>query len=590
MRRLAIGLLGLGLVSGAAALVGAPQPGPRPRRARGAGGRRDRGDRPGRRDRGRRRRRAHRRAAERSGVAGRGAPDEHAGRDGVHARRWPSWPSGSTTRGPRGHLGRAERRPCPRARRRSSSAPPPVTGDGAGTRLGDLGDPLPVEGFELDFGERHQPAAIVDARVRRRPGPRRAEARRRRPRDADPGRLRRRPRRVQYQGRTLDTAEVVQQGDQLRRQTIAQARFSKLRPPAPPHAHRGQPRGGLPAADHRACRLLVFELFTAGVGVAGVVGRALPRARLLRACWPCPTGRGRWPCSSPSIVCFAVDVQTGVPRFWTVDRRLSPSRWPRGSSTPTTGMGWLTLAVGIAGVLLAFLVGMPSMVRARFATPTIGRDWMVGELGEAVVAVDPEGVVEMRRRAVAGPHQPGHAHRQGRTGARRGHRRRHARGGARAGRGEGLPGAGARAATGAVATPTTTRSRPPPRRAPHVTARHALGVSAGHPASDGCQGQRTVVSSASGRGGSRVSTVRSEEAWQHRAACRGPQSSVFFPPAQFERKEDKWPASSGPRPSASTARSSTPAWTTPSTIREPHGIWGGLNEVERKQLLAQQGG
>ena len=24
------------------------------------------------------------------------------------------------------------------------------------------------------------------------------------------------------------------------------------------------------------------------------------------------------------------------------------------------------------------------MVRARFATPTIGRDWMVGELGEAV--------------------------------------------------------------------------------------------------------------------------------------------------------------------------------------------------------------
>ena len=36
-----------------------------------------------------------------------------------------------------------------------------------------------------------------------------------------------------------------------------------------------------------------------------------------------------------------------------------------------------------------------------------------------------------------------------------------------------------------------------------------------------------------------MSTVRSEEAWQLRAACRGPQASVFFPPAQFERKEDK---------------------------------------------------
>jgi hypothetical protein len=24
-------------------------------------------------------------------------------------------------------------------------------------------------------------------------------------------------------------------------------------------------------------------------------------------------------------------------------------------------------------------------------------------------------------------------------------------------------------------------------------------------------------------------------------------------------------------------------------IREPHGIWGGLNELERKQLLAHRG-
>jgi membrane-bound serine protease (ClpP class) len=39
---------------------------------------------------------------------------------------------------------------------------------------------------------------------------------------------------------------------------------------------------------------------------------------------------------------------------------------------------------------------MPSMVRTRFATPTIGRQWMVGEPGEAVVAVDPVGVVLVR--------------------------------------------------------------------------------------------------------------------------------------------------------------------------------------------------
>ena len=36
---------------------------------------------------------------------------------------------------------------------------------------------------------------------------------------------------------------------------------------------------------------------------------------------------------------------------------------------------------------------MPAMVRTRFGTPTIGREWMIGALGVARDAVDPEGVV-----------------------------------------------------------------------------------------------------------------------------------------------------------------------------------------------------
>ena len=55
--------------------------------------------------------------------------------------------------------------------------------------------------------------------------------------------------------------------------------------------------------------------------------------------------------------------------------------------------------------------GMPSMVRTRFATPTIGREWMIGELGEVVEAVDPDGVVSVGDGPVAGPHQPGDARR-----------------------------------------------------------------------------------------------------------------------------------------------------------------------------------
>jgi membrane-bound serine protease (ClpP class) len=42
------------------------------------------------------------------------------------------------------------------------------------------------------------------------------------------------------------------------------------------------------------------------------------------------------------------------------------------------------------------LSGMPTMVRSRFSTPTIGREWMVGTLGQARTAISPDGVVTVR--------------------------------------------------------------------------------------------------------------------------------------------------------------------------------------------------
>jgi WhiB family redox-sensing transcriptional regulator len=36
-----------------------------------------------------------------------------------------------------------------------------------------------------------------------------------------------------------------------------------------------------------------------------------------------------------------------------------------------------------------------------------------------------------------------------------------------------------------------------------------------------------------------MSVQRIEDDWQMKAECRGPQAVVFFPPSQFERKEDK---------------------------------------------------
>jgi membrane-bound serine protease (ClpP class) len=66
-------------------------------------------------------------------------------------------------------------------------------------------------------------------------------------------------------------------------------------------------------------------------------------------------------------------------------------------------------------MVLAMVSGMPAMVRNRFTNPTIGREWMIGEVGTAVGAVSPDGVVTVRdapwraRTNRATPIEPGQA-------------------------------------------------------------------------------------------------------------------------------------------------------------------------------------
>ncbi len=144
--------------------------------------------------------------------------------------------------------------------------------------------------------------------------------------------------------------------------------------------------------------LLIFEFFTAGVGVAGVVGAGCV---VLAA-----TGLAALPARGWAVgvllvamLAFAIDVQVGIPRFWTgVGIVLTViGSFFLFESLPGTTLrpSWITLLAGIGGTALAFVVGMPSMVRTRFATPTIGREWMIGSIGEAVERVDPDGVVSV---------------------------------------------------------------------------------------------------------------------------------------------------------------------------------------------------
>ncbi len=80
------------------------------------------------------------------------------------------------------------------------------------------------------------------------------------------------------------------------------------------------------------------------------------------------------------------------------------------------------------------------------------------------------------------------------------------------------------------------------------------------------------------------------EPWQARAACRGPQAAVFFPPAHVERKEEKQARESHAKAICSTCPVARECLEYALRIREPHGIWGGLNETERKQVVERRVG
>jgi membrane-bound serine protease (ClpP class) len=140
--------------------------------------------------------------------------------------------------------------------------------------------------------------------------------------------------------------------------------------------------------------LIVFELYTAGVGVAGLVGAGC----FVLSCYGLAILPVR-PVALGLLVLamfgFTVDVQTGVPRLWSA---IGTGALVVGSVTLYDGIGlsWITLLVGIVGIPLFMIAGMPAMVRTRFSTPTIGREWMIGEEGEAVTNVDPDGVVRVR--------------------------------------------------------------------------------------------------------------------------------------------------------------------------------------------------
>ena len=85
-----------------------------------------------------------------------------------------------------------------------------------------------------------------------------------------------------------------------------------------------------------------------------------------------------------------------------------------------------------------------------------------------------------------------------------------------------------------------------------------------------------------------MSIQLSPVAWQLRAACRGPQSEVFFPPAQTERKHERLERERRAKAICGICPVRSDCLSYAIDLHEPHGLWGGPSESERKSRLERQ--
>jgi membrane-bound serine protease (ClpP class) len=196
-------------------------------------------------------------------------------------------------------------------------------------------------------------------------------------------------------GRTLDTADFTEQEDGPPQAKLnVQTKLAKLDLwPRLMHSFASPPVAYLLLAAGLV--LLLFELFTGGVGIAGGVG-ALCLVLAAYGLSVLPTNPVGLALVVFGVFGFAIDVQTGVPRLWTGIGTVSFAAGSILLYRDGVHLSWLPLLAGVVLVLLMVLGGLPATVRSRFSTPTIGRESMVGEEGEVVSDVRPDGVVRVR--------------------------------------------------------------------------------------------------------------------------------------------------------------------------------------------------
>jgi membrane-bound serine protease (ClpP class) len=143
--------------------------------------------------------------------------------------------------------------------------------------------------------------------------------------------------------------------------------------------------------------LIAFEYFAASVGVASFAGISAAIAGFY--------GLGYLPTAwwAVALVVFGVfamvvDVQAGGVGLYSIAGSISifigaVFATERGGSYEVPIIGAILIVV----MALLFMLGaIPSLIRTRFGTPTIGREDFIGEEGVASGEIDPEGSVTLR--------------------------------------------------------------------------------------------------------------------------------------------------------------------------------------------------
>ena len=76
--------------------------------------------------------------------------------------------------------------------------------------------------------------------------------------------------------------------------------------------------------------------------------------------------------------------------------------------------------------------------------------------------------------------------------------------------------------------------------------------------------------------------------WQFEARCRGSDANLFFSPTHLETKEERQHREALAKTICADCKVRRACLAFALETRETHGIWGGLNELERRHALARK--